>query len=119
MAAVPSVQPVQPPPSNHRFGYGIYDCRELEVIWIAEGGNPGVAFLAAEIATAESGGRTYIVSPTSDYGLWQINWSHDPADPSIYLDPVVNTRAAIAISNNGRDWSAWTTYRKGLYYGLC
>jgi hypothetical protein len=91
----------------------------LEEIWDEEGGNHADSFIAAEIATAESGGRTYIVSPTSDYGLWQINWSHDPSDPQIYLNPVVNVRAAIAISSDGTDWSAWTTYTKGLYYGLC
>jgi hypothetical protein len=75
--------------------------------------------MAAEIATAESGGNPSVVSPTSDYGLWQINWSHDPSDPQVYLDPVVNARAAIAISDNGTDWSPWVTYVKGLYIGTC
>lgn len=91
----------------------------LQTIWIDEGGNRADSFIAAEIATAESGGRTYIVSPTDDYGLWQINWSHDPADPQKYLDPVVNVLAAIAISDDGTNWTAWTTYTHGLYYGLC
>jgi hypothetical protein len=91
----------------------------LETLWDSQGGNKSASFLAAEIATAESGGRAYIVSPTDDYGLWQINWSHDPADPQIYLNPVVNARAAIAISDDGADWSAWTTFTKGMYEGMC
>jgi hypothetical protein len=115
-AAPSPVQPVQPSPLP---SYGVYNCKMLEEIWIQEGGNPGASFLAAEIATAESGGRTYIVSPTDDYGLWQINWSHDPSDPEKYLNPVVNTRAAISISSDGTNWTAWTTYTKGLYIGMC
>lgn len=88
----------------------------LENLWDTEGGNPGAAFLAAEIATAESGGNSGAISPTGDYGLWQINISHG-AEAS--LDPVVNVRAAIAISGNGTNWGPWTTYTSGAYIGRC
>ena len=95
---------------------GVYSCQGLETLWDAAGGNPGNAFLAAEIAKAESGGRSWAISPTDDYGLWQINASHGYLAT---LDPAGNARAAVLISGNGADWSAWTTYVTGAYAGLC
>lgn len=87
----------------------------LENLWDSQGGNPNEAFIAAEIAMAESGGYSGAISPTDDFGLWQINGSNAGAS----LDPVVNARAAIAISDNGANWSPWTTYTAGLYVGRC
>lgn len=94
-----------------------YSCTALENLWDQEGGNPNEAFIAAEIATAESGGNPYAVSPTDDIGLWQINAPSWGAMAS--TDPVVNVRAAIAISHDGSDWYPWTTYTSGAYYGRC
>jgi len=116
-----SVQPVKPPSPKI---LAEYSCRELEDLWDDEGGNPDDAFVAAEISRAESSGRSDAVSPMdwngeSDWGLWQINGSHYPADPYVYLNPLVNVRAAIAISDDGRDWYPWTTYTSGAYYGMC
>lgn len=116
-----SVQPVKPSPPIYRYQY---TCTELEQLWDREGGNPRDAFLAAEISRAESSGVSRAVSPMDwngerDWGLWQINGGHDPADPTLYLDPVVNARAAIAISDDGSNWSPWTTYLTGAYYGEC
>jgi hypothetical protein len=116
-AAVYHVQPVkQPPPLASTE---VYSCKQLEDLWIREGGNRNAAEIAASIAKAESGGRVSAISPTDDYGLWQINSSWDYADPGKYLNAVVNVRAAISISYDGTDWDAWTTYRTGAYYGLC
>ena len=42
--------------------------------------------MAAEIAMAESGGRQYALSPTNDYGYWQINGSHGPAGGHLQPD---------------------------------
>ena len=105
------IQPVLPPPQTN-----LYNCGSLEKLWDAEGGNRNADFIAAEIAMAESGGNPDAISPTDDYGLWQINASHG-AEAS--LDPVVNARAAIAISDDGTDWAAWTTYVTGVYIGRC
>src|SRR5262249_27820723 len=55
---------------------GNLSCSGLEALWEAAGGSHSEAFMAAEIAMAESGGRQYAVSPTNDYGYWQINGSH-------------------------------------------
>jgi LysM repeat protein len=77
---------------------GNLGCSGLEALWKAAGGAPGSAFIAAEIAMAESGGRQYAHSPTNDFGYWQING---------------------AISSNGHNWRAWTTYVTGAYHGRC
>jgi hypothetical protein len=93
-----------------------YSCADLESLWIEEGGNPDAAFVAAEIATAESGGNPNAISPTDDFGLWQINAVHGAMAS---LDPYVNAQAAIVISDNGADWEPWTTYQTGAYIGRC
>lgn len=95
---------------------GLLGCGGLESLWIAAGGNPGSAFIAAEIAMAESGGNQYALSPTNDYGYWQINGSHGSLAT---FNAFGNARAAIIISGNGSNWGAWTTYRTGAYIGRC
>jgi hypothetical protein len=95
---------------------GSLSCSGLESLWMAAGGNYGVAFIAAEIAMAESGGNQYATGPNGERGYWQINPDHG------YLatyDAYGNARAAISISSNGADWSAWTTYTSGAYIGRC
>ena len=95
---------------------GTYDCGSLESLWERAGGSPGEAFMAAEIATAESGGNPNAISPTADYGLWQINASHGA---EATLDPLGNAEAAVAISSDGTNWGAWTTYTTGAYANRC
>jgi LysM repeat protein len=96
---------------------GTLSCTGLEALWEAAGGSHGEAFMAAEIAMAESGGNQYALSPTNDYGYWQINGSHGPAEAT--FNPMGNAKAAIAISADGSDWGAWTTYTSGAYAGRC
>jgi LysM repeat protein len=96
---------------------GNLSCSGLEALWKAAGGAPSSAFIAAEIAMAESGGRQYAHSPTNDFGYWQINGGHGPAMAT--YNPIGNARAAIAISSNGRNWRPWTTYVTGAYRGRC
>ncbi|HEY2522719.1 MAG TPA: transglycosylase SLT domain-containing protein [Streptosporangiaceae bacterium] len=96
--------------------HGIYSCSALESLWEEAGGSSGTAFMAAEIATAESGGNPNAESPTDDFGLWQINGSHGSMAT---LDPLGNARAAVSISNGGSSWGAWTTYTSGAYSGRC
>ena len=96
---------------------GNLSCSGLEALWEAAGGSRGEAFMAAEIAMAESGGRQYAHSPTNDFGYWQINGGHGPAMAT--YDPLGNARAAIAISSNGSNWRPWTTYTSGAYRGRC
>jgi len=96
---------------------GTLSCSGLETLWDDNGGNPRAAFLAAEIAMAESGGRQYAVSPTDDIGYWQINAPSWGAMAT--FNPDGNARAAIEISHDGTNWEPWTTYTQGLYVGRC
>lgn len=98
-------------PGNIQYSYA-----QLEYIWDVAGGNPGAAPLAAAIAMAESSGNSTATNNDSngtvDRGLWQINSVHGAQ--STY-DVMGNARAAIAISNNGNDWTPWTTFNNGAY----
>ena len=95
---------------------GNLGCSGLEALWVAAGGAKSHAFIAAEIAMAESGGRQYAHSPTNDFGYWQINGVHGAMAT---YNPIRNAKAAIAISSNGRNWRPWTTYVTGAYRGRC
>jgi LysM repeat protein len=95
---------------------GTLGCSGLEQLWDAAGGNPSHAFMAAEIAMAESGGDQYAHSPTDDFGYWQINASNGSLAT---YDAYGNARSAIILSDNGTNWSPWTTYTAGLYVGRC
>jgi hypothetical protein len=101
-------------------GGGTLSCSGLEALWESAGGSSGTAFTAAEIATAESGGRQYATDDdgngTVDRGYWQINsiWGA----LSTY-DPAGNARAAVQISHDGTDWGPWVTYNTGAYQGQC
>ncbi|MGH3279876.1 MAG: LysM peptidoglycan-binding domain-containing protein [Trebonia sp.] len=95
---------------------GQYSCSGLERLWEQAGGRPGAAVMAAEIAMAESGGDPNAISPTNDYGLWQINGSNGSLAT---LNPFQNARSAIVLSGNGTNWNPWTTYRTDAYSGRC
>ena len=95
---------------------GTLSCSGLEELWRSAGGNPADAFMAAEIAEAESGGRQYALSPTDDYGYWQINASNGSLAT---FNAYGNARAAIVLSDDGSNWNAWTTYHSGAYEGRC
>jgi len=116
---VPSTSPVHTsaPIAPVYAPAGDYSCSALESLWVSQGGNSGSEFIAAQIATAESGGNPSAISPTSDYGLWQINSSNAPGGEM--LNPIANVREAIALSGNGSNWSPWTTYTSGIYASEC
>jgi LysM repeat protein len=95
---------------------GTLSCSGLEQLWDSAGGNPSDAFMAAEIAEAESGGNQYALSPTDDYGYWQINGSNGALAT---FNAYGNARSAIILSDDGSNWNAWTTYHTGAYEGRC
>jgi LysM repeat protein len=95
---------------------GTLGCSGLEQLWDDAGGNPADAFMAAEIAMAESGGDQYALSPTDDYGYWQINASNGALAT---FNAYGNARSAIDLSDDGTNWDAWTTYTEGRYVGQC
>lgn len=95
---------------------GRLSCSGLERLWDSAGGNPARAFIAAEIAMAESGGNQYATGLAGERGYWQIHPDHGAL--STY-NAYGNARAAIIISDNGNNWSPWTTFTSGAYYGRC
>jgi LysM repeat protein len=96
---------------------GTLDCPQLEELWQAAGGAETEAFTAAEIAMAESSGNQYALSPDDDMGYWQID---EPAHPTLATyNPMGNAKAAVIISDDGADWTPWTTYTTGAYVGQC
>jgi lysozyme-like protein len=99
-----------------RAPQGMYSCSGLEQLWEQAGGSPAASLMAAEIAMAESGGNPNAVSPTDDFGLWQINGSNGSLAT---LNPYQNARSAVILSNDGTNWDPWTTYHSGAYYGKC
>ncbi len=84
----------------------VYSYAGLERLWIAAGGSSATAYRAACIAEHESSGRPWVVSPTNDYGLWQI---HNGGQ--VMLVPYDNAQRAVAMSGNGSNWGQWTTAR--------
>lgn len=98
---------------------GALSCSGLESLWEQAGGSPSAAFMAAEIATAESSGNPGATDDdgngTVDRGLWQINsiW------PGSTYDELRNAQAAVQISHDGTDWLPWVTYSSGAYEGKC
>lgn len=75
---------------------------------------------AVAVVLAESGGRTDAVNVnhdshrSRDRGLFQINdyWHKEVTDAAAF-NPETNARAAYRISNGGRDWSPWSTWKNG------
>jgi hypothetical protein len=99
---------------------GRLSCTGLEQLWTSAGGNPADAFMAAEIAMAESGGNQYAThddsNGTIDEGLWQINSSNGALAT---YDAYGNARSAITLSHNGGSWMPWVTFTTGAFRGLC
>jgi len=80
--------------------------------WEANGGSRRTVVLAVAVSLAESGGNTEAISPSSDYGLWQINSSNFGwlgLTTTTALEPGPNARAAIRMSANGDNWAPWCT----------
>ena len=84
--------------------------------------------MARCIARHESTNRPWAVSPTGDYGLFQINartwfgrvavWLGGPRGYRRFyvqrrwiFDPLYNAKVAYVISHGGRNWYPWTTLR--------
>ena len=95
---------------------GTLDCPGLEELWEEAGGSDAQAVMAASIAMAESSGQQFATGAAGERGYWQINPDHGSL--STY-DPLGNAKAAVIISDNGTNWTPWTTYTSGAYLGRC
>jgi LysM repeat protein len=124
-AAPPAAPPPPPPPAaaatptaltTSTTLSGTLNCHGLEELWDEAGGSPAEAFMAAEIAMAESSGQQFATGPFGERGYWQINPNHGSL--STY-DPLGNAKSAIIISSDGTNWNPWTTFITGAYQGRC
>jgi hypothetical protein len=104
--------PVLPTPS----GSGFYSNAGLRALWIAAGGNPAKAAVAACIAQHESSGNPEVTSSNPDggtnVGLWQLDTPGGKGagfTVSQLQHALLNAHVAIRGSSNGTDWSAWAT----------
>ncbi len=84
----------------------------IAAAWRYAGGSWHHQVAACAVALAESGGRRYAISPSADYGLWQINAIH-MGEYGLswrnWMNPVANGHAAVGISHGGTNWAAWCT----------
>ena len=90
-----------------------YSIQQIYDAAVAAGFSHDQATTWTAIALAESGGRVQALNSRGEHsmGLWQIN-----VDPQVRSNswgdlnnPLVNARAAYAISNHGRNLRPWTT----------
>jgi LysM repeat protein len=95
---------------------GTLGCAGLEELWEQAGGSSGQAITAASIAMAESSGQQFATGAAGERGYWQINPDHGSL--STY-NPLGNAKAAVAISDDGTNWTPWTTFTSGIYRGRC
>ncbi len=95
---------------------GTLNCGGLEELWEQAGGSSGAAVMAASIAMAESSGQQFATGGVGERGYWQINPNHGSL--STY-DPLGNAKAAVILSDDGQNWSPWTTFTSGAFRGRC
>jgi LysM repeat protein len=95
---------------------GTLNCPGLEELWEDAGGSHTEAVMAASIAMAESSGQQFATGTVGERGYWQINPNHGSL--STY-DPLGNAKAAVIISDDGTNWTPWTTFTSGAYHGRC
>lgn len=73
----------------------------------------GAIVYATSIALAESGGDLGAISPSGDYGLWQINRRWHFGDGIIsdnnWTDPVTQFWEMWKLSSGMQNWGAWCT----------
>jgi hypothetical protein len=112
----------QPGVSTGTTGIATYG--QIKDWWIAAGGPPGVAAIAAAITEPESGRDVTVVQAgepyaTTGWGLWQITPGN--SEPQVGTDQQLltgptNARAAVAkYEQAGNSFRPWTTYVDGLY----
>lgn len=89
-----------------------FQCKNKLANWIYQAGFRGENIREAwAIAMRESNGSPTEISPSNDFGLFQINagaWSGQSWwDSQSMLDPVYNARIAYKISKGGKSWVMW------------
>jgi Lysozyme like domain len=118
LAPLPSSPPppaAAPPSPQPAYPSGQLTADQVGQLWLNAGGSAAAVATAECIALQESSDNTTKISPTQDYGLWQINIGNagrviGRITIAVSLDSLTNARDAVALSGNGTDWSDWTTH---------
>jgi hypothetical protein len=89
-----------------------YTISNIANFWLRAGGSPAHMVAAVSVSQAESGGNSSAISPSNDWGLWQINivnfhWLG--VSTGTIRDPLVNAHCAVVMSGNGTNWAPWCT----------
>lgn len=85
----------------------------IEQLWTSNGGPQDTASFAAQVANAESGGRTAVTSSNPDggtnVGIWQLDTKGVGEGYSVeqLSDPDTNARITVLATNGGTNWSEW------------
>lgn len=104
---------------------GAYDLASLQALWTSQGGSPATAFIAANVAMAESSGNPAVTSSNPDggtnVGLWQLDTRGVGAGWTVeqLQDPATNARITVLHTANGTNWSQWAdaVVHNGVYTG--
>jgi hypothetical protein len=104
---------------------GNYTLSSLQALWQSQGGSSQTAFIAANVAMAESGGRPAVQSNNPDgginVGLWQLDTKGVGSGYTIaqLSDPATNCRITVMATANGTNWSEWAdaVVKNGVYVG--
>jgi Lysozyme like domain len=107
---------------NHK---GQYDIPALQQLWTSNGGHSSTAFIAANVAIAESSGNASATSHNPDgginVGLWQLDTRGVGAGYTVdqLKDPGLNARITVLNTSNGTNWSEWAdpVVKGGKYIG--
>lgn len=90
----------------------VLSAQVMRDLWLRNGGDPAQTIIALAVSRAESGWNTTAVSPSADYGLWQINRIHFGefnVDASSVEVPDTNAKIAVTLSASGFNWAPWCT----------
>lgn len=104
---------------------GNYTLSSLQALWQSQGGSSQTAFVAANVAMAESSGNAKITSSNPDgginVGLWQLDTRGVGSGYTVeqLQDPATNCRITVMATANGTKWTEWAdaVVKNGVYVG--
>ena len=100
-------------------GGGTLSCSGLEALWESAGGSPGTAFMAAEIARAESGGQQYATDDNANgTGPRLLAGQQHPRGP-VDVRPGRERPGGGRAQRRRNELEPWVTYQTGAYQGQC
>lgn len=96
----------------------------LDGLFYLHPGQPDAFYaIATQVSLAESGGRSDAISPSGDYGYWQINRRWHFGDGIINDNNWQNFNVQVAemwkLSGGGHNWAAWCTAWAPYDVGRC